>query len=99
MNFTITPEAVQAYKKYAGFREGDCYRLYVRTGGPGAGGLFYAIEKSSQNEMKAGDAVFEVGGIRFFIRASDAWYFEGGTLSHNKYLGEYGFEFHNPLLE
>jgi len=99
VNFTIMPEAVQAYKKYADFREGECYRFYVRTGGPGTGGLFYAVEKSSQDEIGTDDVLFEVEGICFWIRGSDAWYFDGGTLSYNKYLGEYGFEFCNPSLE
>lgn len=99
MEFTITPETVRAYKKYADFQDGECYRLYVRTAGPGTGGLFYAIEKSSPDEAAEGDAMFEVEGIRFFIRTSDAWYFDGGSITYNKYLGEYGFEFYNPALE
>ncbi|CEH29794.1 (Fe-S)-binding protein [Aneurinibacillus migulanus] len=98
MQFTITPEAVRAYKKYANFQDGECYRLYVRTGGPGTGGLFYAVEKYLPEEVGSHDATFEVEGIRFFIREGDAWYFDGGTITHNKYLGEYGFEFYNPSL-
>ncbi|WP_047155393.1 iron-sulfur cluster biosynthesis family protein [Aneurinibacillus tyrosinisolvens] len=97
--FTLTPEAAQAYKKYAGFNEGEIYRLYTRTSGPGTGGLFYALEKSGQDEVQEEDAVFQVEGICFFIRPADFWYFNGGTLSHDRYMGEYGFEFRNPLLD
>jgi iron-sulfur cluster assembly protein len=99
IDITITPEAVQAYKKYAEFQEGEYYRLYVRTSGPGTGGLFYAVEKTQLDEVKEGDAVCKVEGIYFVIRPNDAWYFDGGTLSYNKYLGEYGFEFHNPNVQ
>lgn len=91
----IDPEFSLAYQKYADFQPGDTLRLYVRTGGPGTGGLFYAIEK---DEAQAGDAVFEVEGLRFVVRPTDFWYFDGAQLSYNKLYGEYGFQFSNPRL-
>lgn len=93
---TIPPDFARAYQRYAGFSPGETYRLYVRTGGPGTGGLFYAIEKDVEYP---GDAVWEVEGMRFVIRPSDFWYFDGGEFSHNPLLGEFGFQFHNPALE
>ncbi len=92
----IQPEFARAYQRYADFRPGDTLRLYVRTGGPGTGGLFYAIEK---DEMLADDAVFEVEGMRFVIRPADFWYFDGAELSYDPLYGEYGFHFRNPRLE
>jgi iron-sulfur cluster assembly protein len=91
----IQPEFALAYQRYAGFQPGDVLRLYVRTGGPGTGGLFYAIEKDEELD---GDAAFEVEGLRFVIRPADFWYFDGGELSYNKLYGEYGFQFFNPRL-
>lgn len=92
----IQPEFAQAYQRYADFRPGDTLRLYVRTGGPGTGGLFYAIEK---DEAMTDDAVFEVEGMLFVIRPHDFWYFDGGELTYDKRYGEYGFSFHNPLID
>ncbi|GED67835.1 hypothetical protein BRE01_15370 [Brevibacillus reuszeri] len=86
----------KAYQRYAGFLPGDTLRLYVRTSGPGTGGLFYAIEK---DEAMTGDAVFEVEGLTFVIRPTDFWYFDGGSLAYNPTYGEYGFTFSNPRLE
>ncbi|MDA5109093.1 MULTISPECIES: iron-sulfur cluster biosynthesis family protein [Brevibacillus] len=96
IHVTIEPAFAQAYQRYAGFRPGDTLRLYVRTGGPGTGGLFYAIEK---DEVQPGDAVFEVEGMRFVIRPNDFWYFDGAELRYNALYGEYGFTFHNPRLD
>lgn len=91
----IEPAFARAYQRYADFRPGDTLRLYVRTGGPGTGGLFYAIEKDEREE---GDAVLEVEGMRFIIRPSDFWYFDGGELRFDQRYGEYGFSFANPRL-
>jgi iron-sulfur cluster assembly protein len=91
----IDPEFSLAYQRYADFRPGDTLRLYVRTGGPGTGGLFYAIEKDVE---LPGDAVFDVEGLRFVIRPSDFWYFDGAELGYNKLYGEFGFHFSNPRL-
>ncbi|TPG91687.1 (Fe-S)-binding protein [Brevibacillus laterosporus] len=92
----ITPEFSLAYQKYAGFTPGETIRLYVRTSGPGTGGLFYAVEK---DQYEADDALYEVAGLRFVIRPSDFWYFDGGALSYDEQLGEYGFMFTNPGLQ
>lgn len=96
INLEIEPAFALAYQRYAGFVKGDTLRLYVRTSGPGTGGLFYAIEK---DERLPDDAVFEVEGLRFVIRPSDFWYFDGGQLLYNPQYGEYGFSFANPRLE
>lgn len=92
----IQPQFALAYQRYAGFKPGDTLRLYVRTSGPGTGGLFYGIEK---DEKMSEDAEFEVEGLRFVIRPADFWYFDGGELSYDKRFGEYGFSFHNPQLD
>lgn len=96
IQLVIDPAFSAAYQRYAGFVPGDTLRLYVRTSGPGTGGLFYAIEK---DEYMAEDAIFEVEGLRFVIRPSDFWYFDGGELHYNPLYGEYGFSFSNPRLE
>ncbi|MFD2369109.1 iron-sulfur cluster biosynthesis family protein [Brevibacillus sp. GCM10020057] len=92
----IEPAFALAYRRYAEFQPGDVLRLYVRTSGPGTGGMFYAIEKDALAE---GDAVFDVEGLRFVIRPTDFWYFDGGHLTYNPAFGEYGFSFSNPRLE
>lgn len=92
----IQPAFAIAYQQYADFRPGDILRLYARTGGPGTGGLFFAIEK---DQILAEDAVFQVEGLTFTIRPGDFWYFEGGLLGYDERYGEYGFYFHNPRLE
>ncbi|WNC15737.1 (Fe-S)-binding protein [Brevibacillus brevis] len=92
----IEPAFAQAYMRYAGFEPGDILRLYVRTSGPGTGGLFYAIEK---DEVMRDDAVFEVEGLRFVVRPTDFWYFDGGHLRYEAAYGEYGFFYSNPRLE
>ncbi|MDF2682117.1 MAG: hypothetical protein K0R47_3307 [Brevibacillus sp.] len=96
ITLTIEPAFALAYQRYAAFEPGDVLRLYVRTSGPGTGGLFYAIEK---DEVMQDDAVFESEGLRFVIRPTDFWYFDGGQLSYNPSYGEYGFSFSNPRLE
>ncbi len=92
----IDPAFSLAYQRYAGFRPGDTLRLYVRTSGPGTGGLFYAIERDQATES---DAVFTVEGLQFVIRPGDFWYFDGGELTYDKRFGENGFQFRNPILE
>ncbi|MFM1653465.1 iron-sulfur cluster biosynthesis family protein [Brevibacillus sp. B_LB10_24] len=96
IRLTIQPEFARAYQQYADYRPGDTLRLYVRTSGPGTGGLFYAIERDQE---QAGDALFEVEGLRFVIRPADFWYFDGGSLRYDKRLGEFGFQFDNPKLD
>ena len=96
ITLTIEPEFSLAYQRYAGYTPGDTLRLYVRTSGPGTGGLFFAIQKDEQME---GDAVFDVEGLRFVIRPGDFWFFDGGRLRFNPQFGEYGFSFSNPRLE
>jgi len=96
IQLTIQPEFSRAYQQYAEFRPGDILRLYVRTGGPGTGGLFFAIEK---DEVQPDDAVIPVEGLTFVIRPHDFWYFDGGVLAYDHRLGEYGFSFHNPRLD
>ncbi|MGG1662425.1 iron-sulfur cluster biosynthesis family protein [Brevibacillus sp. NRS-1366] len=96
INLAIEPAFSLAYQRYAGFLPGETLRLYVRTSGPGTGGLFYAIEK---DEVMTDDAIFEVEGLTFVIRPSDFWYFDGGQLLYNPTYGEYGFTFTNPRLE
>ncbi|MGK5510374.1 iron-sulfur cluster biosynthesis family protein [Brevibacillus formosus] len=96
ITLAIEPAFSLAYQRYAGFVPGDTLRLYVRTSGPGTGGMFYAIEK---DEALTDDAVFEVEGLRFVIRPTDFWYFDGGHLSYNPLYGEYGFYFTNPRLD
>ncbi|MGG3882646.1 (Fe-S)-binding protein [Brevibacillus panacihumi] len=96
IRLVIEPAFSLAYQRYAGFAPGETLRLYARTSGPGTGGLFYAIEK---DEYMAEDAIFEVEGLRFVIRPSDFWFFDGGTLRYNPLYGEYGFSFFNPRLE
>ncbi|GAA4726997.1 iron-sulfur cluster biosynthesis family protein [Brevibacillus fulvus] len=91
----IDPEFALAYQRYADFKPGDKLRLYVRTGGPGSGGLQFAIQK---DEIDPDDAVFEVAGLRFLIRPADFWYFDGAKLTYNPVYGEYGFEYANPRL-
>ncbi|RNB60279.1 (Fe-S)-binding protein [Brevibacillus gelatini] len=95
ITLAIEPAFSLAYQRYAEFRPGDTLRLYVRTSGPGTGGLFYAIEK---DEAMPGDAVFEVEGLRFVIRPADFWFFDGGKLAFDPAYGEYGFRFSNPRL-
>jgi len=95
IDLQIHPEFARAYQRYADFRPGDTLRLYVRTGGPGTGGLFYAIEK---DEATADDAVFEVEGLRFVVRPADFWYFDGAELRYDPLYGEYGFQYVNPRL-
>lgn len=96
IQLTITSEFALAYQRYAGFLPGETFRLYVRTSGPGTGGLFYAIEKDN---FQPGDASFEVEGLRFVVRPTDFWYFNGATLSYNNLFGDYGFQFSNPRLD
>jgi iron-sulfur cluster assembly protein len=96
IKLVIEPAFASAYQRYADFLPGDTLRLYVRTSGPGTGGLFYAIEK---DQYMAEDALFEVEGLRFVIRPTDFWYFDGGELRYNPQYGEYGFSFFNPRLE
>ncbi|NGQ96638.1 iron-sulfur cluster biosynthesis family protein [Brevibacillus sp. SYP-B805] len=92
----IQPAFALAYLRMAAFRQGDVLRLYVRTGGPGTGGLFFALEK---DEMLPGDAVYHVEGLTFVIRPGDFWYFDGGRLGYDERFGEYGFFFENPRLD
>ncbi|UFJ41188.1 (Fe-S)-binding protein [Brevibacillus humidisoli] len=96
LQLMIEPAFSLAYQRYAGYRPGETLRLYVRTGGPGTGGLFYAIEKDQQ---LPGDALFEVEGLRFVIRPADFWYFNGGTLRYDQRYGDFGFQFSNPGLD
>ncbi|MCE7792341.1 hypothetical protein K8O68_07900 [Salipaludibacillus sp. CUR1] len=88
MNFTITDEALDFYKKEMELKKGDSLTLYVRVGGVGSGGFSAGINRGIPEKAYV---TLEKGGLLFCITEDDQWYFDGMTIDYHHDFGEVTF--------
>lgn len=71
-------------------------KSFLRVGvqGGGCSGLMYELNFDS--EMKEGDVVYEVEGVKLVVNKKSVLYLEGTTLDYSGGLKGKGFEFKNP---
>jgi len=72
----------------------DSYFVRVGVESGGCSGLSYKL--SFDNEIREGDQVFEVDGIRMTMDVKSYLYLAGTELDYSTGLTGKGFEFHNP---
>ncbi len=94
MEFTISQQASDLYKKEMGLTKGDSLRLYVRVGGCGSGGFSVGVTKD-QPSAKA--FVRTVDGINYFVEEEDFWYLHGMTIDFDPDTNFLTFE--NPNIK
>ncbi|GMA51637.1 hypothetical protein GCM10025857_29940 [Alicyclobacillus contaminans] len=79
MQILITQDALEWFRQEVGLNEGDALRFFAKYGGqsrihPGFS-IGMTVERPSQVA-----AACEAEGILFFVRESDAWFFNDGNL-------------------
>jgi iron-sulfur cluster assembly protein len=94
MNFTLTPAAEKFIRRMIRFsgEAASGFRLAVTAGG--CSGL--AAQFDVEAAPRAGDGVFEVSGIRFFLPAESRLLLDGVTIDFAETPTQNGLVFHDP---
>jgi len=94
MNFTLTSAAEKFIRRMLRFNgtAGSGFRLAVTAGG--CSGL--AAQFDVEGGPRAGDAVTEHNGIRFFLPAESRLLLDGVTIDFAETPTQSGFVFHDP---
>ncbi len=94
MNFTLTPAAEKFIRRMIRFNGdgGGGFRLAVSAGG--CSGL--AAQFDVEAAPRAGDAVFECAGIKFFLPAESRLLLDGVTIDFAETPVQSGLVFHDP---
>jgi len=94
MDFTLTPAADKFIRRMVRFSSapGGGFRLAVTAGG--CSGL--AAEFDVEAVPRPGDAVFEKGGIKFFLPAESRLLLDGVTIDFAETAVLSGLVFHDP---
>lgn len=94
MNFTVTPAAEKFIRRMLRFGGGDAagFRLAVTVGGCSGRAAEFDVEA----QPRAGDAVVDVNGVRFFLPAESRLLLEGVTIDFAETPTNSGFVFHDP---
>ncbi|MCK9915702.1 iron-sulfur cluster assembly accessory protein [Microbacteriaceae bacterium K1510] len=94
MNFTLTPAAEKFIRRMIRFSSAPAggFRLAVTAGG--CSGL--ASEFDVEAAPRAGDAVHECAGIKFFLPAESRLLLDGVTIDFAETPMQSGLVFHDP---
>jgi iron-sulfur cluster assembly protein len=94
MNFTLTPAAEKFIRRMLRFSGGaeNGFRLSVSAGG--CSGL--AAQFDVEAAPRPGDAVFDCGGIKFFLPAESRLLLDGVTIDFAESQAESGLVFRDP---
>jgi iron-sulfur cluster assembly protein len=94
MNFTLTPAAEKFIRRMIRFNGGDGsgFRLAVTAGG--CSGL--AAQFDVEAAPRSGDAVFDYGGIKFYLPAESRLLLDGVTIDFAETPIQSGLVFHDP---
>ncbi len=94
MNFTLTPAAEKFIRRMVRFGGGDGsgFRLAVSAGGCSGLAAQFEVEAAP----RAGDGVFEKGGIKFFLPAESRLLLDGVTIDFAETPTQSGLVFHDP---
>jgi iron-sulfur cluster assembly protein len=94
MQFTLTPAAKKFIGRLLRFSDAASsgFRLAVSAGG--CSGL--AVQFDVEASPRAGDAVFDHGGIRFFLPAESRLLLDGVTIDFAETPTQSGLLFHFP---
>lgn len=92
MEFLITPEAAQWYKKELNLKDGDSLQFYVKLYGQSMHPNFsLGIQKNERPQSAAYHEVVE--GIHFYVSESDVWFFDGYSCTFSVKDGDIEFSF------
>jgi iron-sulfur cluster assembly accessory protein len=94
MHFTLTPAAEKFIRRVLRFNggAGSGFRLAVSAGG--CSGL--AAQFDVEAAPRPGDAVIDLGGIRFFLPAESRLLLDGVTIDFAETSTQSGLVFHDP---
>ena len=97
MNFTLTPKAERFINRMMRFDGGPGagFRLAVTPGGCSGLSAEFGVEAT----LRAGDAVVEVSGIRFFLPAESRLLLDQVTIDFAETATSTGFVFIDPKQE
>ncbi|GGI99298.1 hypothetical protein GCM10010885_05860 [Alicyclobacillus cellulosilyticus] len=92
MHIDVSPRAVSWMREELNVRPGDWVRIYVRYGGSPQFQPGFSLGLAVEPPADVGSCT-EQDGIRFYIRHSDLWYFDGHDLTIEYNDKEEGPEF------
>lgn len=79
MNITVTPEAVQWFKRELHLNADSTVRFFVKYGGDASVQQGFSLGINVEAPKNVVSSA-EIDGVRFFVRDEDAWYFENRDL-------------------
>jgi iron-sulfur cluster assembly protein len=94
MNFVLTQAAEEFIRRMVCFSGGAGSRFRLALSAGGCSGL--AAQFEVEAEPRPGDAVFEHGGIRFFLPAESRLLLDGVTIDFAELRTQSGLVFHDP---
>jgi iron-sulfur cluster assembly accessory protein len=94
LNMTITPAADKFVRRMLRFDGGPMSGLRLSVAPGGSSGL--SSQFAVADELKAGETVFEVNGLRFFLLAESRMLLRGVTMDFQETATTAGFKFYDP---
>ncbi len=94
LNMTITPAADKFVRRMLRFDggAGSGLRLEVAPGGSSGLSATFAVAEAAA----AGEAIFEINGLRFFVAAESQALLQSVTMHFQETATTSGFQFHDP---
>lgn len=94
MPIKVTDKAIQMAKQAIAEEGLEDHGLRIAVHGGGCSGLQYALDFS--NEVRMGDSVFEVDGLKIYVDMASLQYLSGAEIDYVSGLNGTGFKFNNP---
>ncbi len=91
---SVTEKAIEMAKKALAEEGLTDHGLRIAVHGGGCSGLQYALDFS--NELRPGDSVFEVSGLKIYVDMASLQYLKGAEVDYVSGLNGTGFKFSNP---
>ena len=90
----VTPKALAKARELIAKHGKEGYGLRVGVRGGGCSGLSYFLD--FENEVRKGDHVLELDGVRIYLDIKSQLFLAGTTLDYTQSLMHSGFRFENP---
>jgi len=95
LNMTITPAADKFVRRMLRFDGGPMSGLRLSVALGGSSGL--SSQFAVADTLSADETVFEVNGLRFFLKAESRLLLRGVTMDFQETATTAGFKFHDPV--
>jgi len=95
LNMIITPAADKFVRRMLRFDGGPMSGLRLSVTPGGCSGL--SSQFAVADELAAGETIFEVNGLRFFLMAESRLLLQGVTMDFQETATTAGFKFHDPI--